>query len=392
MSDRKLLMGISANILILGVVSFFTDISSEIVVAVLPTFLVMKLGATPLIVGSIEGAAEGLTSFLKLFSGAIADKTGNRKGLAVLGYGISNAVKPFLGFAFNWEGVLLLRMADRAGKGLRTPPRDAIIADSCEAANMGRSFGVHRTLDQLGAVVGPALAFLLLVPLGYDGLFLFTAIPGALAVIILIAFVKDPCRRGSHKGYTLRDARKIMDRKFTLYLSSATLYSISAFTYALILLRALQLGLPEVFIPLVYAAMQACHALVGYPAGMISDRYGRVRGVQAGYVILFVSFVVMALSLNIWMLLVGAILFGLHQGMVETNQRAMIPSLVPENMRGTAYGIYNAVIGITSFPTNIIAAFLFTVGYAYAFAYGAVFALMAAILMIFTQRAAVSGP
>lgn len=386
------MMGISANILILGVVSFFTDISSEIVVAVLPTFLVMKLGATPLIVGSIEGAAEGLTSFLKLFSGAIADKTGNRKGLAVLGYGISNAVKPFLGFAFNWEGVLLLRMADRAGKGLRTPPRDAIIADSCEAANMGRSFGVHRTLDQLGAVVGPALAFLLLVPLGYDGLFLFTAIPGALAVIILIAFVNDPCRRGSHKGYTLRDARKIMDRKFTLYLSSATLYSISAFTYALILLRALQLGLPEVFIPLVYAAMQACHALVGYPAGMISDRYGRVRGVQAGYVILFVSFVVMALSLNIWMLLVGAILFGLHQGMVETNQRAMIPSLVPENMRGTAYGIYNAVIGITSFPTNIIAAFLFTVGYAYAFAYGAVFALMAAILMIFTQRAAVSGP
>jgi MFS family permease len=389
-AEKKLLYGISANILTLGAVSFFTDVSSEIVLAILPTFLVMKLGVTPLIIGSIEGIAESLTSFLKLFSGAVADKTGYRKGLAVIGYSLSNAAKPFLGFAFNWESVLFLRVSDRVGKGIRTPPRDAIIADSCEDTNMGRSFGIHRTLDQSGAIVGPVLAFLLLVPLGYNGLFLFTIIPGSIAVIIIGAFLKDPCRKAVTAKYTLRNARGILDRRFALYLSSATLYSISAFTYALILLRALQLGLPEVYIPLLYAAIQLSHAVVGYPAGLISDRHGRARGVQLGYFILIFSFVFMALSVNIWMLLVGALLFGAHQGVVETNQRAMIPSLVPENMKGTAYGIYNTAVGITNFPTNFIAAYLFTISYSFAFAYGAVFALLAFVFMAFTQRAMVT--
>ncbi len=382
-----MLLGISTNILILGVVSFFTDVSSEIVLAVLPAFLVMKLGATPMIIGSIEGIAESLTSFLKLFSGAVADKTGSRKALTIAGYCISNAVKPFLGFAFNWESVLFLRMSDRVGKGIRTPPRDAIIADSCEDCNMGRSFGVHRTLDQLGAIVGPVLAFLLLAPLGYNGLFLFTIIPGAIAVIILIAFVKDPRRREGTAKFPLKSAGKLLDKRFKLYLWSATLYSISAFTYALILLRALQLGLPEIYTPLVYAVIQLCHAMIGYPAGLISDRYGRARGVQMGYFVLFASFTLMALSFNIGMLLIGALLFGAHQGIVETNQRAMIPSLVPENMKGTAFGMYNMAIGITNFPTNFIAAYLFTISFSFAFAYGAIFALLASILMIFTQRA-----
>ncbi len=386
MAEKKALGGISANILILGVVSFFTDISSELILAILPSFLVITLGATPLIVGTIEGAAESITSFLRLFSGAIADKTGHRKGLTVLGYGISNSVKPLLGFAFNWESVLVLRMSDRAGKGIRTPPRDAIIADSSHEVNMGRSFGIHRTLDQLGAIVGPVLAFLLLAPLGYNSLFLLTIIPGAVAVIILVGFVKDPPRKGETTKYSFSNAKKLLDRRFSLYLSSATLYSISAFTYALILLRALQLGLPAVSTPLVYAAMQVCHTAMGYPAGFISDRYGRARGVQIGYFVLFVSFVFMALSLDIWTLLIGALLFGAHQGIVETNQRAMIPSLVPENMKGTAYGIYNTVIGITNFPTNLVAAYLFTISYSFAFSYGAIFALMASILMVFTQR------
>lgn len=388
MAERKMLMGISSNILILGVVSFFTDISSEVVLAVLPSFLVMTLGATPLIVGSIEGAAESLTSFFKLASGAFADKTGKRKGLTLLGYGLSNAVKPLLGFAGSWEGVLALRMSDRVGKGIRTPPRDAIIADSSEGSKMGRSFGIHRTLDQLGAVVGPFLAFILLTPLGYEGLFLFTAIPGAVAVIILLALVKEPPRKGKATRYSLSDAKRILDKKFTLYLSSATLYSISAFTYALILLRALELGLPAIFAPLVYAAIQISHVLVGYPAGLYSDRFGRARGVQLGYFTLFISFMSLALSEDIWLLMAGAILFGAHQGIVETNQRAMIPSLVPENMKGTAFGMYYTAIGVTNFPTNIIAAYLFTINYSYAFAYGAIFALLASVMMVFTQRAA----
>src|SRR5512137_1140030 len=164
---EKILLGISTNILFLGLVSFFTDISTELVVAVLPTFLVLSLGATPEIVGAIEGAAESLTSFLRLISGAISDKTGKRKTLTVAGYGLSNFVKPLMGFVTSWPQVLILRMGDRVGKGIRTPPRDSIIADSTAEAKMGRAFGIHRTLDQLGAVVGPFLAFLLLIPLGY---------------------------------------------------------------------------------------------------------------------------------------------------------------------------------------------------------------------------------
>jgi Major Facilitator Superfamily. len=157
---------VTANVLFLGVVSFFTDISTEIVVAVLPTFLVLQLGSTPEIVGTIEGIAESTTSFLKLASGTISDRMGKRKSLVVIGYSISNVVKPLMGFSSSWAHVLGLRSADRVGKGLRTPPRDAIISDSAMEDRIGRAFGVHRTLDQLGAIVGPVIAFLLLVPIG----------------------------------------------------------------------------------------------------------------------------------------------------------------------------------------------------------------------------------
>lgn len=385
-TENKVLLGISSNILLLGVVSFFTDISTELIVAVLPTFLVIGLGATPEIVGTIEGIAESMTSFLKLVSGAIADKTGKKKKLTVIGYTLSNITKPIMGFATSWSDILFLRIGDRIGKGLRTAPRDAIIADSSDG-KIGRSFGIHRTLDQLGAIVGPVLAFLLLIPLGYGGIFLFTAIPGAIAIAILVLFVKEPTPKTKPNRAILMNARAIMNRGFSMYIVSATFYAASAISYAFILLRAIEVGIPAEMTALVYALIQIFHVLSGLPAGEISDRFGRIRAVQVGYLLLLAAFATIAFSSEPWMFLSGVVLFGLHQGTVETSQRAVIPSLTKEEFKGTAYGVYNMAIGAAALPTNIVAGFIYSsFGSQYAFLYGTILAMIASLAMAVTQR------
>ena len=385
-SQERLLFGVAANVLFLGIVSLFTDISTEIVVAVLPTFLVIQLGSTPEIVGTIEGIAESVTSFLKIASGSLCDRMGRRKGLVILGYGISNVVKPFMGFATSWTHILWLRSADRVGKGLRTPPRDAIISDSASKEKIGRAFGIHRTLDQLGAIVGPVIAFLLLAPLGYQGLFLITAIPGTFAILILIFFIKEPQRKACPTKYTLCGAKSVLNKGFHIYLISATLYSLGAISYAFILLRSLELGVPQEFAPLVYACIQVFHVLSGVPAGEFSDRIGRVKAIQLGYFILICSFLIIAMAFNPVILMIGAALFGAHQGVVETSQRAIIPSMVPEIYKGTAYGLYNMIIGIVTFPTNLLAGLLFSINSQYAFYYGAAFGVLASIAISFLGR------
>jgi MFS family permease len=306
--------------------------------------------------------------------------------LVVLGYGLSNAMKPLIAFATTWPQVLLLRVSDRVGKGIRTPPRDAIIADSTEEKVMGRAFGIHRTLDQLGAIVGPVLAFLLLIPLGYYWIFLFTAIPGVIAVSVLLKYVKEPPSKQSATKFTLKGARGLLKGAFSMYLGSATLYSIAAFSYALVLLRGVNVGIPPIFSPLIYAGIQVFHVLVSLPAGHLSDRFGRVRAIQLGYLLLFASFIVIALSSSPWMLILGAFLFGANQGVVETTQRAIVPSMVPAEFKGTAYGLYNMMIGIVTLPTNLVAGFLFQIDNSYAFYYGAFFAILAALAMVVTQR------
>ncbi|MDI9643738.1 MAG: MFS transporter [Candidatus Verstraetearchaeota archaeon] len=383
---ERAIFGISSNIVLLGVVSFFTDISTELIMAALPTFLVLRLGASPEVIGSIEGIAESMTSFLKLVSGAIADKIGKRKRLTVIGYTLSNITKPIMGFATSWSDVLILRIGDRIGKGLRTSPRDAMIADSSDS-RIGRSFGVHRTLDQMGAIVGPVLAFLLIAPLGYGGIFLFTVIPGTIAIAILVLLVQEPPRKSALKKATIKNAHAVMNRGFSIYIASASLYSAAAISYAFILLRAMEVGIPSEYTILVYAAIQVFHVISGIPAGEISDRLGRVRAIQLGYFFLLASFAIIAISSEVWLFLLGVILFGIHQGTVETSQRAVIPSLVNEGHTGTAYGVYNMAVGAVTLPTNIVAGLMYSnFGSGYAFLYGAVLALAASLALAETQR------
>ncbi len=383
---ERLILGMSSNIIFLGVVSFFTDISSELIAAVLPAFLFINLGTAPEIIGIIEGAAESLTSFLKLASGVVADKTGNRKGLTVAGYSLSNFVKPLMGLVSSWPQVIALRLGDRIGKGIRTPPRDAIISDCADEGTMGKAFGAHRTLDQLGAVAGPLLAFVLLAPLGFSGIFLITIIPGVIAVAVLFIFVKEPKRKDCATNISLKGARGIMDKAFSMYIGSAALYATAAISYSFILLKGIEMGLPGEYTALIYAGMQAFHVLSSYPAGIISDRVGRVRAVQVGYALLVLSFVTISLAPSIPIFVVGSMLFGMHQGVVETSQRAIIPSLVPKEYKGTAYGVYNTAIGLVTLPTNLAAGFIFgALGSAAAFHYGAAFAIAASIAMALTQ-------
>ncbi len=384
---ERQVLGISSNIIFLGIVSFFTDISSELIMAVLPAFLFINLGTAPEIIGTIEGIAESMTSFLKLISGAVADKTGNRKRLTIAGYSLSNLVKPLMGFVCSWPQVLVLRIGDRVGKGIRTPPRDAIISDSTDERNMGRAFGIHRTLDQMGAVVGPLLAFALVAPLGYSNIFLLTFIPGTIAISVLFIFVKEPIRKETTTKATLKGAKGIMDRKFSMYIGSATLYAAATVSYAFILLRGIEMGLPAEYTILIYAAIQAFHVFSSYPAGLVSDKFGRIRAVQIGYAVLVLAFLTISLAPSIPIFIIGALLFGAHQGIVETTQRAIIPSLVPKEYKGTAFGVYNTAIGLVVLPSNIIAGYLFSVsGSASTFYYGAFFAVAASFAMALTQR------
>jgi MFS family permease len=376
-------IGISSTVLFLGIVSFFTDISTEIVLAILPLFLVYQIGVTADIIGVIEGAAESISSIFKSISGYISDKIGKRKKIVVIGYGISNIVKPFLGISYDWLHVLIIRITDRIGKGIRTPSRDAIIAESTVENKIGRAFGIHRTLDQLGAVIGPLLAFPLLAILGYRGTFFFTAIPGIIAILILIIFIKEP------KIITKIIAKKEkfhLNKKFIKYLFSVGFYSIGAISYAFIILRAIEIGIAEEIIPLLYAIIQIFHVITGIPAGELSDRIGRRKTLQLGYLFLLISFMIIAFTNNILGILLGVIMFGLHQGIVETSQRALIPSLISNEHKATAYGIYNMILGILTLPTNIIAGILFTMKSSYAFYYGIFFITIAIILLQFIEK------
>lgn len=374
--------GVSINVIILGIVSLFTDISSEIIYAVLPIFLVYHLRASAEFVGIIEGVAESIASFLKSFSGYISDKIGKRKPMILIGYGISNVFKPLMGFSTNWIDVLTIKSLDRVGKGLRTAPRDAIISESTVESRMGRAFGIHRTLDQIGAVIGPFIAFPLIALFGYRGAFFFTAVPGIIAIIILIIFLKEPKvkRTNSHKK------KFTFNKKFSVYLLAVATYSLGAVSYAFLMLKAMEFGISEGLAPLIYAEIQLFHVLASIPAGELSDKIGRIKAVQLGHVMLLLSFLTLILANNFIWIILGALLFGVHKGFVETTQRAIIPNIVQGEYKATAYGMYNTILGITTLPTNYIAGILFSINSSLTFYYGALFIIIATILMQILQK------
>jgi MFS family permease len=350
------------NVMTLGIVSFFTDFSTEMVLGVLPLFIVSSLGASRAFLGVIEGSSE-LTSYaFRMVSGSLSDNVGKRKIFVIAGYSLSTITKPFFAASSGWFDAFVVRFGDRMGKGLRTAPRDALIADSVQESRAGKAFGLHRTIDQSGAIIGPVAAFALLQFTDIRGIFLISLIPGAIAVLILVFFVKEVAiRRSLAQTDILSNIDRVIrgSRAFILLLIITGIFGIGAFNFSFILLRASDLGISDTFIPLVYATINVVHTAVGIPFGILADKVGKEKVLIIGYSVFAISTVLMLLfSGNTFYAYILAAVFGLYMGISETAQRAVVPKYVVSELRGTAYGLYNVVIGATFFVANVIFGFL----------------------------------
>lgn len=342
------------NVANLGMVSLFTDVSTEMILGVLPYFVVVQLGATKALLGLMEGAAEFLNYLFRVFSGVISDRIGRRKPLVLLGYGLSTFAKPLFAFATSWTDAFLVRLADRAGKGVRTSPRDALISESIKEARGGAAFGLHRSMDQMGAVLGPILAFLLVPLIGIRGVFWVSFIPGALALVILVFLVTDLKRPGTHTS-VFRNSRTVLTRNFSLFLVVMGIFALGAYDFSFVLVKATALGVDSTTISLVYATLNVATVIVGLPSGLLADRFGKERVLLIGFGVFFVSSLA-ALTTTAGALLAFplAFIYGAYVGISDTLQRALVPSFVSSELKGTAYGIYYLVIGSCSLVANVL--------------------------------------
>jgi MFS family permease len=390
---------IPRNVKALGVVSLLTDASSEMVYPVLPLFLANVLGAPVAAIGLIESVAEATASFLKVFSGWLSDRVGRRRPLIVLGYTISNIAKPLLALTASWPAVLLLRFSDRFGKGVRTAPRDALIADSGRAARRGRDFGFHRALDTLGAALGPLAAFaiLSLAPGGYRTVFWVSAVPGTLAILVVFAAVRE-ARAGRARGGERDEGRspgpgeapphppafrlQHLGRPFALFTGASAVFALGNSSDALLILRAQDVGAAPALIPLMYFVFNVVGAALATPLGALSDRVGRRALLAAGfggYALVYAGFALARAPQDVWLLFA---LYGVPYAMTEGMARAYVCDLVPAGVRATALGGYTFVLGLAALPASAAAGVLWdAVGHAAPFAVSAALMAAAAVLL-----------
>lgn len=345
------------NIFALGFVSFFTDISSEMVFSILPTFLLSLPGSSTVILGFVEGTAEALSYALRSISGIFSDKFKKRKIFVLIGYGVSNVVKPFFAVARAPLDVLIIRVSDRVGKAVRTSPRDVLLAESVSEKHQGAAFGLHRTLDQTGAIVGPIIASTAMLVLGLTirDIFWLSLIPGAVALVLLMFFVKERASKAAGEFHLLAGIKTVLKGDFSRLLIIVSIFSLGAFNFSFILLNAQEAGVADSVIPIVYAVVNVAHAAIAIPAGVLSDRIGKEKGMILGYG-LFLSSVIMILflPLSAFSAFLVALLYGTYFGIVETVQRALIPKYAGGNLRGTAYGIYYLIVGSAFFVSNAV--------------------------------------
>jgi len=379
------------NVTALGLVSFFTDFSTEMVLGVLPFFIITTLGATRALLGAIEGSAELVSHAFRMVSGSLSDKTGKRKVFVVTGYAVSTASKPFFAASASWVDAFLVRAGDRVGKGIRTAPRDALIADSVSESRVGRAFGLHRTIDQLGAIVGPVAAFALLQIVDIRGVFLASLIPGAIAVLVLVFFVKEIVVKKKERmpffGNIVALTRG--NRPLLLLLIITGIFSLGAFNFSFVLIRASELGVQESMIPLVYAAINISHTAIGIPSGIAADRIGKEKMLVIGFGIFLASSVLMiSMSGNALYAYLLAAVFGLYAGVSETVQRAVIPRYVASELRGTAFGLYYLVVGVCFFVSNVLFGFLWDVyGLSAAVTYSSIVSVIAiSAMLVFIRK------
>ena len=412
------------NVVALAVVSLLTDVSSEMIYPLLPVFLGTVIGASPAFIGVIEGAAESTASLLKLASGWWSDRVRRRKPLVVAGYVLATVARPLVGIATSATQVLVIRLTDRVGKGIRTSPRDALIADSVPVALRGRAYGFHRGADHFGAVLGPLVAFALLQLGGVSlrELFLWSAVPGALAVLVLLVRVREvapggaeagagagagagspprlhdapdspsaPHRNaapgttaspqpGGHPAHAIAVAPR--DRRFAAYLAAVLLFTLGNSTDAFLLLRAAQLGVPAALVPLLWAMLHVVKSAASAPGGALSDRLGRRPLIVAGWLLYAAVYLGFAGARSGWQAWALFAVYGVHFGLVEGAERALVADLVAARRRGAAFGWYNLAIGAGALPASLLFGVVWQrFGAPAAFVMGASFALAAAAVL-----------
>lgn len=384
--------GSMRNIVALGIVSLLTDASSELVYPVLPLFLANVLGAPVAVIGVIESIAEATSSLMRPVSGWISDRVGKRRPLVLLGYGLSNVMKPLLAITASWPAVLLLRFADRLGKGVRTAPRDALIADSAPAGARGRAFGLHRALDTLGAAIGPLTAWvvLTLVPNGYRTIFLLSAIPGTLAIGVLLFAVREKVPH--HVGPDASPdppapLRQALGLPFMVFTACAAVFALGNSSDALLILRAQDLGMRAALIPLAYFVFNIVGASLSTHIGDVSDRVGRRVVLTAGYALFGLVYAGFALARASWApwLLFG--LYGVPYAMTEGMARAFVVDLVGTTRRATAVGAFTFATGLAALPASAVAGLLWdSVSHPAPFWLGASLMLLAAAGLAMSAR------
>ncbi len=382
MRRRGFFTGLGFNVIVLGIASLLTDVSTEMMLPLFPIFTVQVLGAAPAVLGLIEGLAESAASLLKVFSGWWSDRIGKRKPLIVGGYWLSTVAKPFLALASTWAHALGVRFMDRVGKGIRTSPRDALLADSCAPNIRGKAFGFHRALDTIGAILGPAFAFLLLLFLGFRDIFLLASIPAIIAVVVLVFFAREVRRKRAPK-LSFKAGLGSLSSSFRRYLAVVTLFSLGNLSWAFLILRASELGLGTGQVVLLYMLFNVVYALVSLPAGMLSDRIGRRPVIASGYCIFGFTSVGLALATSAWQALPLFAFYGVFMGLVVGVQRAYVADLITPRLWGTAMGAFHTATGLALFPASVIAGVLWQfIGSWAAFAFAAVLSFVAALLMI----------
>ena len=397
--NRPSRFGLSRPVWLLGWVSFFTDMASETVYPLLPLFLTQVLGAGAMSLGVIEGAAEAANSALKIVSGWLADRWRSQKKLVLLGYGIASAVRPLIGLATAWPQVLAIRFSDRLGKGIRGAPRDAMLADFAPANARGRVFGFHRAMDHAGAVTGPLLAtaFLYFYPGDYRTLFFLTIIPGIIVILVILRVPERShtgIRPGSDGGQTPMQKLPTpegplwnLGRRFYLAMGVILLFSLGNASDAFLLLRLSDLGVKAVWIPLLWSALHVVKVGSSLVGGALSDRFGRRGLIALGwlwYALVYAGFGYFDSPAEVIAIFLS---YGLYFGLTEGNEKAWVADMAPAHARGTAFGIYNAALGVGTLAASLIFGAIWTrISPHAAFLTGAGLALVASGLL-FTMYA-----
>lgn len=392
------ILGFNPNIFYLGIVSFLTDVSSELIFTLMPLFLSNVLGAATLVIGLIEGIAETSSSLLKIASGYLSDRYGNRKQLSFVGYAVSTLSKPFMLVAGSWGLVLGIRFADRFGKGVRTAPRDALVADSADSDQRGRAYGFHRAMDTSGAATGLMLAAVVIFLLQqntvnlqtdtYRWLVMLSLVP-AFAALFFFLGIKEPPRVAAEIACAVDPTIDNVEKKtfghgfslrYKLFLFVIFLFTLGNSSDAFIILRAQELGNSVLMITLMLLMFNIVYALFSVPSGIISDRLGRKRVIIVGWSVYAAVYLGLAITNQGWLIWLLFACYGLYYGLVEGVARAFVCDLVPENGRGAAFGMYHGIVGLTLLPASLIAGWLWqAVSPAAPFYFGALLAVLAAL-------------